>query len=100
ARLLDLQNPVFQRDRVVSIHGSLMLDREDPVQVLAARLHKRASFARRLHREAPVELSQVFLAQEAIGHLHSADLADPQFLRASVSASPPPPPTARSRSRW
>src|SRR5438876_11493649 len=77
ARFLNLQNAVVQSNRVVLINGSLVLDREYPVQIPASCAHECAARSRRHHRKPPVELAHIFLSQEPVGFLHTLDPPNP-----------------------
>jgi len=67
AYLFNLKDAVVYHHRIVLVHGSLVLDREDQIQISAPCLHKRIAFALWLDGKAPVELIDVLLAQEGIG---------------------------------
>src|SRR5678809_341810 len=80
-----------------------MLNRENPVQILAPAAYKCAALASCLYRKAPVVFGQILLPQEAIGFLHRDDLAQSQLLRqpplpGAVAALHPP--SRLRRIRW
>src|SRR5271166_3027217 len=78
----NLQLQILKADGVVAVHRALKLQREDQVQVLAARTrHKRAPALCRCHLKAAVELADVFLPQKPVGLVHSRDPVQPQLLR-------------------
>src|SRR5262245_43525564 len=81
ADLFHLQAQVLNTHRVVSVDRTLVLQREDQVQVSAAAAHKGTAPLRSRHLKASIELAEVVLAQEAIGRLQSADVSQPHFLR-------------------
>src|SRR5271166_1409474 len=94
---LNLQRQVLKADGVVAVHRALKLQREDQVQILAARTpHKRAPALCRRHLKAAVELAHVFLPQKPVGLVHGRDPVQPQLLRqpslpgaeAALAASP------------
>ena len=57
--LSSLKHAIIQRDRVVVVHGALMLHAEDPVQIFTPSAHKGAPFLRRRNRKPAVELCDV-----------------------------------------
>src|ERR1043166_8535044 len=81
AGLVYLHDPVVQGDGVVLVHRALVLDREYPFQVFAARADESAALSRRRHRKAAIELLLVFLAQEAVSFLHRPNVPNAQLLR-------------------
>src|SRR5487761_1036920 len=83
AALLDLQNPVVHPDRVVPIHGPLVLYRENAVRVSPLPLREGVLGFGGPDREAPVELPHIALAQETIRRLQALDAGQPQLLRRS-----------------
>src|SRR5215831_17866403 len=61
-----LQAQVLNTHRVVPVDRTLVLQREDQVQVSAAAAHKGTAPLRSRHLKASIELAEVVLAQEAL----------------------------------
>src|ERR1700751_6230990 len=80
----NLQAQVLNAHRVVLVHGTYELQREDQVQISAGTAHKRTATFLSRDLETSVELGNVVLAQEVIGGFQSMDYPQPQVLR------PPP----------
>src|SRR5271165_6438030 len=79
---LNLQRQVLKADRVVAVHRALKLQREDQIQILAARTrHERAPALRRRHLKAAIEFSDVMFPQKPVGLVHGRDPLQPQLLR-------------------
>src|SRR5262249_20136441 len=88
AHRFNLQPPVLNAYRVVTVDGTFELEREDQIQISAGAAHKGAATLGRGHLKARVELGHVVLAQKAVGRLQAADPAQSQLLRqASLPSS-------------
>src|ERR1700724_1460713 len=77
AALVDLPPAVFDRYRVVFVHHTFRLDREDPVQIAASAATKRRTFFGSLDGELLVELGDVALAEKLVGFSHRGDRSQP-----------------------
>src|SRR2546421_9176702 len=86
AHHFNLQTEILNADRVVAIHRTLELQREDEIQIPAATQHKRAARLRRPYLKTAVELGHVVLPQKRIRRFQRRYPLQPQFLR----QSPPP----------
>src|SRR5260370_2139005 len=78
---LDLQSQILKADGVVLVAGTLALNREDHVQILAPARDKSSPALGRRNLKATIELGYVVLAKKAVGILHSLDATQPQLLR-------------------
>src|SRR5438105_13354640 len=81
SRLLDLLHLLIQLHRVIAIHHSLMLNREDPVQIPALHPQERRPWLLGHDGKAPIEFPEIVLPQESIRFLHCSDPRHPQLLR-------------------
>src|ERR1700760_4265955 len=81
AGLIELENAIGILNRVVIVHCALVLDAEDPVQILATNPHKGTPFLRRRNREAIIELSYVAVSEKPIRLSYILNPTHPQFLR-------------------
>src|SRR5215469_3060867 len=84
----NLQAQVLNTHRVVAVDRTLVLQREDQVQVSAAAAHKGTAPLRSRHLKASIEFAPVVLAQEAIGRLQSADAPSPRVAGSSLASVP------------
>ena len=77
AALIDLPPAVFDRHRVVFIHHTLSLDREDPVQIATYAAAEGRALLGWLDGELLVELGDVALAQKLVGFFQRRDRSQP-----------------------
>ena len=86
SRLFQLQHPVSNHHRVISIDGTFLLYAEDPIQIATVKPHKSRPFLCRRFGELAVELINVFVPQKFVRFVYVLDSTKPQFLRQDVPA--------------
>jgi hypothetical protein len=81
ARRFDLQPAVAELNGVVAGYGARLLDGKDEIQIPAPTGHEGMAWLKGGDAETPVEIGDVFLAQELVGSLWRGDPAQAQLLR-------------------
>src|SRR5579863_254687 len=81
ADLVDLQGEVLEADGVIAANRALELEGKDQVQIAARAGGKSGATLGRRHLEAPVELGDIVLAQEAVRLGDRGDSPQAEFLR-------------------
>src|SRR5215208_5666422 len=84
ARCFNLKHPILHSYGIVVRDSALMLNAEDPFEILAPATHESASFLRRRNRKLLVELKDVLLTQESVGGFSILDAAGAQLLRTAT----------------
>ncbi len=72
---LDLQGQVLEADRVVPVHRTLELEREDQIQITTPAGDKSAACLGCRNLKASIELGHILLAQKTVRFLHAAHAA-------------------------
>src|SRR5260370_20073060 len=77
---LELPDPVGEAHRVITRYDSLVLQREDQVEIFAAQWHEGRGVLTGGDSEALIELRDVLLAQTAVGFFQRSDAVQSQLL--------------------
>src|SRR5438045_9262108 len=78
---LELPGLVGETDRIIAGHDTLVLQRENQVQILAPERHESSAPLTGRLTETLIELLHILLPKKTIGLLQSLDLLRPQLRR-------------------